>query len=150
MWSKHLDYFELEVTTFKPTATTESLRAQFPANVEWFNTLLKPDPINLIVNAIQVHKNVLSIQTDKIDCGSLLIYFNDGQAYTRLHEHCGWIMRDPLRAEQAHKPTQFLDEDGKQFSISFGNTLSRAQALNLLDHWISTGDTPAELQKSPE
>ena len=150
MWSQDLDHFDLEVTTFKQTATTESLRAQFPANVDWFKKLLKPDPIVLIVDAIQVNKNVLNVQTDEIDCGSLLIYLNDGQAYIRLHEHCGWIMRDPIRAEHANEATQFLDEDGKQFSMSFGNTLSRDQALNLLDCWLSTGDIPSELQKSPE
>jgi hypothetical protein len=150
VWTRQLDYFEVEVTTFKPDPITESLRGQYPADCDWFRSLLEPDPVVLDVSAVQETGYNPKSRTRDVDWGKLIIFFNNGQAYTRLLEHSGWCLRDPIRAQQATGSAEFLDETGESFFVSLRNAITRVQALHLLDCWLSTSEKSIELEKVPE
>ncbi len=86
--------------------------------------------------------------TNHVDYGNFYAWCNDDLAHVRLDEHREHYASDPLRASSSSPPVQFQDEDGESFEVSPSQVISRAQAMEALHCWLTSGSKLSSLSWS--
>lgn len=68
------------------------------------------------------------------------------RALLRIDQHREWLASDPAWASSAGEgEMEFSDENGSSFPMPLAETVSRAQALDALAHWLRTGEMLPDL-----
>jgi hypothetical protein len=76
----------------------------------------------------------------KVSYGEFHLWLSSGRALVRLDEHREWHATDRDGAATGGSgDVEFRDTDGSAFSASFGETVTRSQALDALAFWLRTG-----------
>jgi hypothetical protein len=90
---------------------------------------------------------VLDVDADdlkkRVSYGNLILFVHAGRAFVRLLEHHESVPRDPVLERRPESLASFVEETGEMFQVPFHDTISKAQALEVLRFWLITlGRTP--------
>ena len=70
--------------------------------------------------------------------GVFFLWLSGDRALVRIDDPVEWYAADPALAPDGDGDVAFRDDDGSTFRQPLTRTLSRAQALDALAHWLRT------------
>lgn len=82
-----------------------------------------------------------------VDRGNFLAWFQGGRAFVRLDEHRDHYATDSSIRNLPDEAIRF-EGDGDSFEVPFAQSVSRAQALDALEIWLTTGQMSPSLEWS--